>query len=75
MELQTLTIEQLVKEWFSTEQVTTTIGRNVWNVRSIARKLGVTTNKIYSILRKAEWCDAQESYTGDRKYYVYRYNG
>jgi len=63
-----------VKEWFSNEKY---VSRGSYSVSTIANRLGVTTNKIYSILRKAEWSKSDEQYfsDSDRKYYVYRYIG
>lgn len=74
------TLEQSIKQWFSKERLVSTLGRNDWNVKLIAIQLGVTTRKIYAVLRKSDWCDAQEGYTSTRygdckKYYTYRYNG
>lgn len=74
------TLEQRIKQWLGKETYTSTLGRSSYNVKDLARKLGVTTHKIYSVLRNAEWCDAQEGYAStrygdDRKYYCYRFKG
>ena len=72
------TPEQRIKQWLKKKTFISTGG--CWGVRSLAQDLGITTQKVYSILRKSDWCDAEESFHttryGDcRKYYVYRYNG
>ena len=73
------TLEQRIKQWFEKQRHVSSLGRNCWDVKSIAAKLGVTTNKVYSVLRNSDWCDAQESYASTRyndgkTYYIYRYN-
>jgi len=78
--LKKATLEQRIKQWFEKQRYVSTLGRSCGNVKSIAVKLGVTTNKIYSVLRNSNWCDAKESYTSTRyndckSYFIYRYNG
>jgi hypothetical protein len=74
------TLEQRIKQWFSREGSFSTSGRTSWSVKTLASELGISVHKIYSVLRKADWCDAEEGYTSTRygdykKYYFYRYNG
>jgi hypothetical protein len=71
------TLEQSLKQWFSKQQFVST---GYYSVKIIAHKLGVSTRKVYSVLRNSDWCDAQKAYTSTRygdckEYYTYRYNG